>query len=274
MLTQREVYILSFIDEYNRLTAIQLSSLLSRSLNRTQEHLTSLYKKKAVRRISFHPLHQIAGRASYVYTLSRSGQRLIKPDALPPSLPNISPLQIPHVLAVNDFRISLKKACQDHDALRLVGEIPEYRDTDVNTTPSTTLSPGRSRAGLSSQGQIFVPDLTFVLQRQDNQALLFAEIDRSTESVSVIEKKIHLYQRYATTQGWTRYQDHFSYPFRGFRLLFVAQAPRIRRILGLCTTCGFVFLADMDAIKQQGPLAQIWQCPVKDLGKSYTFWEA
>lgn len=283
ILSDMLILVLILIADYRWVTALQLAILANKSPKRAQEYLITLFKAKMVRRIAYHPLTQKAGRACYVYAITRKGMKDLNLDTphikSVPSLPKLSPFQIPHILAVNNFRISLQRQCQAHSSFDLVAEAPEYRGLGLSLQDLETLPIVAGRTRGSSEDEMhfnLVPDLAFVLGKQEQRALLLTEIDRSTESFGILHEKLTTYHRFGKWQGWKIYEHHFGCSFHGFRLLLVGERKRLERLIHQATQTqdlSFVFYSDTKQVEEQGPLSPIWSTPGRD-GNTHTFWEA
>ena len=133
---------------------------------------------------------------------------------------------IKHFLAINDFRILLTQACLI-SPMRLLGFIPEY--VGEKTTQGNVKKYVRDNVcDIANKAVQYshTPDAVFALEKEDNAALFFAEIDRGTEIVSDPEKGflkcILFYLNYWTSGKYTRYQDDFGgKSFKTFRTLVI-----------------------------------------------------
>ena len=186
-----------------------------------------------------------------------------------------------HFLAINDFRILLKEACDESD-VNLLGFIPEY------------LGEKSKRGGMrkyirdvicdieSEREEIsHTPDGVFSLEKNGKPALFFLEIDRGTEVVSNTEKgvlkTIRFYMNYLLEGKYARYARDFGVEaFKGFRVLFVTTSEnRVSNIREATSKLKlpekakqFVWLTTFEMIMARGPFDTIWQSALsRDLEK-------
>lgn len=123
-----------------------------------------------------------------------------------------------HFMAINDFRITLTKACPRH-ALTLLNFIPEYKGEQTKE--------GHVKKYIrdSVDGYSHTPDAVFALEKDGKSALFFLEIDRGIEIVSDPEKGflkcVVFYLHYWQSQKWQRYNSDFQRDFPLFRMLVV-----------------------------------------------------
>lgn len=143
-----------------------------------------------------------------------------------------------HFLAINDFRITLKLACENSGIL-LLGFIPDYYGEKSDKGAVTKYIRDvicdvvRERQEVSH-----TPDGVFALEKDGRVALFFLEIDRGTEVVGDIDKgvlkSIRFYAHYLLDGKYQRYAADFGVQeFKGFRSLYVtttaARIVNIRR---------------------------------------------
>jgi hypothetical protein len=136
-----------------------------------------------------------------------------------------------HFLAINDFRITLTRACYT-SPLTLLGFIPEYvgektKQGDVkkylrdNVCDITDTSINISHT----------PDGVFALGKDGNAALFFVEIDRGIEVVNDPSKgflkAINFYLNYWSNQKFKRYEADFGGKvFKTFWMLVVTNSEK------------------------------------------------
>jgi hypothetical protein len=131
-----------------------------------------------------------------------------------------------HFIAINDFRIALRQACNNSD-IKLLGFIPDYYGERTDKGGITkyirdvTCDIANEREKVSH-----TPDGVFALQKDGKAALFFLEIDRGTETVSDADKGVlkatRFYLNYLFDGKYQRYSKDFNVDsFKGFRTLFV-----------------------------------------------------
>jgi len=131
-----------------------------------------------------------------------------------------------HFVAINDFRISLREACEQTD-ITLLGFIPEYYGKRTSSggmkkyIRDIICDIETNREELSH-----TPDGVFALEKGGKPALFFLEIDRGTEVISNADKgvlkSIRFYLNYLLNGKYQRYAKDFGVEsFKGFRSLYV-----------------------------------------------------
>ena len=176
-----------------------------------------------------------------------------------------------HFLAINDFRITLRQACEA-SGVRLLGFIPDYYGDKVKSGAAAkyirdvVCDMAHDREEVSH-----TPDGVFALERNGRPALFFLEIDRGTEVVSNpdkgVLKSIRFYASYLLDGKYQRYARDFGVPeFRGFRALCITsteqRAQRIREASSKITSSDkarrFVWLTTFDALTIENIFDPIW----------------
>ncbi len=177
-----------------------------------------------------------------------------------------------HFLAINDFRITLKLACEC-SGIRLLGFIPDYfgekSDKGVITKyiRDVICDVSADRREVSH-----TPDSVFALERDGKQALFFLEIDRGTEVISDPEKgvlrSIRFYANYLLDGKYQRYAKDFGVQeFKGFRSLYVtttlARLTNIRKVVAKLDTPQkakrFHWITTENELTTQSMFTPIWQ---------------
>jgi len=131
-----------------------------------------------------------------------------------------------HFIAINDFRIALRQAC-DNSSIQLLGFIPDYYGEKTDKGGITKYIRDVSCDIASEREEIsHTPDGVFALQKEGKSALFFLEIDRGTETVSDSDKgvlkAVRFYLNYLLEGKYQRYAKDFNVEsFKGFRTLFV-----------------------------------------------------
>jgi hypothetical protein len=123
-----------------------------------------------------------------------------------------------HFMALNDFQILLRTACQKHN-MTLFRFVPEYIGTQTDNGYVKKLI--RDRVNNLSH----TPDAVFSLVKNDTPALFFLEIDRGIEVIGDPEKgllkAVVFYLNYWTSQNWHQYKAFFGGEFETFRVLII-----------------------------------------------------
>lgn len=131
-----------------------------------------------------------------------------------------------HFLAINDFRITLKVACEA-SGIHLLGFIPDYYgEKSDNGAVSKYIRDVICDVAHQRHEVAHTPDGVFALERDGRQALFFLEVDRGTEVISDVErgvlKSLRFYAYYLLDGKYQRYAKDFNVSeFKGFRSLLV-----------------------------------------------------
>jgi hypothetical protein len=176
-----------------------------------------------------------------------------------------------HFLAINDFRITLRLACEA-SGIRLVGFIPDYygEKTDKGLVTKYIRDVICDIAN-ERQEVSHTPDGVFALERNGKQALFFLEIDRGTEVVSDpgkgVLKSVRFYANYLLEGKYQRYAKDFGVPeFKGFRSLYVTttdiRLANIRQAAGALPVPArakrFTWITTTDKLTQSTMFTPIW----------------
>jgi hypothetical protein len=275
IITDRDEEIITDIYNYRTLSTRQIERLHFPSLQTAQRRLRILaaagYIKKFEALNIDDDLYQISqsGINRIAANLKVSVNALKWPRA---SEPPKDYYFLNHLLAINDFRISLRLAClNDSSDIRLLGWIPEY------------FGEKRDKYGLvkylkdslydDQQNLItHTPDALFALTNEEAAALFFLEIDRGTETISDeskgVLKCLKFYLYYLTNKQFQRYQEDFHRAFKFCRILFVtSSAARVNNIRGILGNYFFprdkniksmIWLTDRTNISEDKLFKPIW----------------
>lgn len=269
IITKTRLKLLNLVYEYNRLTAALIVRLTGLSLKRVQEHLKILTSAGFLVRAPFHSSSGVAGRACYVYALSRKAAcELSRVQGVSLSASRsrcIAGIQSGHVLAINEVRICLEQAiefCGDIDSLLLS---PDYQAGDGGSI----LARKSSNSLMVGDDVMIIPDIVVVLAREYKRALLFFEIDRGTQPQKKLVEAVESYCEYrginplSGKHYYERFSQKFSYPFQGFRLLWVGDLNRFRRLFSKLEQRGgnyeFVWATEKEHLTSKNVLSEpVW----------------
>lgn len=177
-----------------------------------------------------------------------------------------------HFIAINDFRIALRQACE-RSSVKLLGFIPDYygEKTDkggiVKYIRDVTCDISHARESVSH-----TPDGVFALEKDGKTALFFLEIDRGTETITAAEKgvlkSVRFYLNYLIDGKYQRYGADFGIEsFRGFRTLYVTTSDaRVTNIRQAVSTVDvpekakrFLWLSTLEKINANTLFGPIWK---------------
>ncbi len=176
-----------------------------------------------------------------------------------------------HFLAINDFRITLRLACEA-SGIRLLGFIPDYYGEKTDKGGVTKYIRDVICDIANDRGEVsHTPDGVFALERNGKQALFFLEIDRGTEVVSDpdkgVLKSVRFYANYLLEGTYQRYVKDFGVPeFKGFRSLYVTttniRLANIRQAAGALLVPAkakrFTWITTSDKLTQSTMFTPIW----------------
>lgn len=176
-----------------------------------------------------------------------------------------------HFLAINDFRITLKLACEN-SGICLLGFIPDYYGEKTDKGVVAKYSRDVICDVANERQQVsHTPDGVFALERNGKQALFFLEIDRGTEVVSDpdkgVLKSVRFYANYLLEGKYQRYAKDFGVQeFKGFRSLYVTttdiRLANIRQAAGALPVPAkakrFTWITTHDKLTQSTMFTPIW----------------
>ncbi len=188
-----------------------------------------------------------------------------------------------HFVAINDFRIALRQACDETD-VQLLGFIPDYygrrneRGGAAKYVRDVVCDAAAAREPVSH-----TPDGVFALERRGAAALFFLEIDRGTEVVSApqrgVLKCLRFYAGYLVDGKYQRYASDFGVQaFKGFRTVIVttsqARLEHIRAAAGSMDVPQkakrFIWLATPDVVHAEKIFTAAWQSVDADDANQYS----
>lgn len=177
-----------------------------------------------------------------------------------------------HFLAINDFRITLRKSCLKA-GVSLLGFIPDYygerpeRGAVEKYIKDVIFDKGARKEAVSH-----TPDGVFALERAGKSALFFLEIDRGTEVVSDktsgVLKTMGFYAQNLLDGKYKRYAKDFgNRDFNGFRVLFVTTTDvRVSNIRNACDkldvdprTKQFLWMTTIEKVSPESIFGEIWR---------------
>jgi Replication-relaxation len=176
-----------------------------------------------------------------------------------------------HFLAINDFRITLRLACEA-SGIKLLGFIPDYYGEKTDKGGVTKYIRDVICDMADDRREVsHTPDGVFALERDGKQALFFLEIDRGTEVVSDPEKgvlkSVRFYANYLLDGKYQRYALDFGVSaFHGFRSLYVTTTDtRVANIRQAATSLSvpvktrrFTWITTNDKLTQSTIFTPIW----------------
>ena len=226
---QRDQELLVDIYKHRFLTIEQIQRLHFPSLQ------TAYRRLRLLKTACYVSAFTVASIDESIFTLSKQGLQAVGEalgvdrDQLKWTETNAKPRDyyfMRHFLAINDFRITLRLACEA-SGIQLLGFIPDYYGEKTNAGGVTKYIRDVICDIAHEQQEVsHTPDGVFALERNGKQALFFLEIDRGTEVVSDpdkgVLKSIRFYANYLLEGKYQRYAKDFgTSEFKGFRALYV-----------------------------------------------------
>jgi hypothetical protein len=190
-----------------------------------------------------------------------------------------------HFIAINDFRIALRQACEN-STIQLLGFIPDYYGEKTAKGGITKYIRDVSCDIVSEREEIsHTPDGVFALRKEGKSALFFLEIDRGTETVSDSDKgvlkAVRFYLNYLLEGKYQRYAKDFNVEsFKGFRTLFLTTSePRIQNIRKAAAAVDipekakrFLWLSTYDRLNNAGIFNPIWVSSHEADAERHSLW--
>jgi hypothetical protein len=176
-----------------------------------------------------------------------------------------------HHLAINEFLLRLKKAC---DAKRLGFDfLAEFHMVKRGKKPEKYITINCRHPYNPGKRLLVTPDWVNTLANpaKGQAALLFGELDlgneplessRRAESRTDVKTKLDAYREFMDEGAFGRFSKEFGRAFRGFRVLFATSRPEsVLRLCGERNTGGLVWVADKDEVTAENVLGPIWSVP-------------
>lgn len=234
-LTERDISIIHAINRYRYMRTGQINRLIfqgNKSKQSCQKRLKYLFHNGFLDRI-FPYIQQGVddGETSdLAYRLDKQGVEYLRGSGedIPYSTRNrrIKYEFLQHALDLSEFRVNLELALQDMPHIQLRLFVPDFMQKE-GATGLTGLHRYRLYDEIRDPGTgemvIFRPDAMVVLEAVRSQArrLYFVEIDRGTEGLQVIRRKIRAYQLYSRNQLFSKFGK-----FQDFSVLFQTSSER------------------------------------------------
>jgi len=265
-MTKRDYEIIKAVNRYRFLQTFQIAKLVSSPVQTIRRRLKLLYKSFFLNR--YRPFIRVGDpKPPFAYYLGPEGARLLTERGEDvysyPKSGKVKHQFFSHALDLSDFRLSLELAIRHHKKVGsplFVSYFEQWREredeaeaqTNESGQPGTTtvvteqtISPKASqRIGYErfriffafrsqrNERVVLYPDGLFVLQVKDKpqiKALFLLEIDRSTEGLSVIRKKLIVYSQWYKTNQFQAFGDfgrNQDGSERGFKLLIQCKSQK------------------------------------------------
>ncbi|MBZ0285214.1 MAG: replication-relaxation family protein [Anaerolineae bacterium] len=220
-LTERDVEIISAVNDYRALLGSQLEALFFTSRSTCQYRLSRLFQHEFLERHFLTVVSGGPGSSPTVYTLGKRGAQVLidtlgyEQSAL--RLPKKAGFAwgfLEHLLKINDVRLAVTLACRANGwELETWWDEPIFRSNPDHVTLT-------DKRGTSRQKPV-LPDGYFCLTVPHGKARFFLEVDRGTELHSAFKPQVQVYEAYtASGQYQARYQA------KSLRVLIVTTTPR------------------------------------------------
>lgn len=209
LLVDRDLEILKALSRYRYMRTSQIKRLVfpnNKSAQSTQRRLKFLYHNRFIGRIV--PLFQIGlGSGETAYYLDQKGAAVLEDQDVELGVyakPNKVKYQfLNHALDISDFRVKLELSLQDHPVIELHRFIADFElksFTEIAIGKRKYKLWERLEHPLSKESYVVYPDALIILKTKPDQKpyqrLLFLEVDRATETLSVIKDKVVGYNLY------------------------------------------------------------------------------
>lgn len=256
-LTQNDLPLLKVINDCQALTIRQLITWRWNSANPAYTRIRQLLEQGYLEQ---HFVTMVAAApiaATKVLTISPLGAAVLahaygydESDFafISPQIQNWKTLQT--VLATNDFRVALLRACHDQPAYELV----EWRNERVFRA-KPILVPVKDK----EKRKPLFPDGFFILQHDNRRSYYFVEADNGTETYAQFRSQLEIYQSYMASG---LHQEHFG--VKSLNILIVTTTPqRAEKLKQLTAQVGggqrYRFSTYQQATPQTILTAPIWQ---------------
>ncbi|GGF75901.1 hypothetical protein GCM10011332_32370 [Terasakiella brassicae] len=226
-LTERDIDILRAVNRYRYLQTSQIQRLVfpdNKTKQSTARRLKYLYHAKYLGRIQPYIVPGKGG-AEVAYFLDRKGQELLTEMGEKVSIfkksHQVKTMFLQHALDLSEFRLNVELALQNHSVVEMARFICDFEmkgHADKATRLKRYKLYHEVYHPLSKERYVVYPDGLMILQGKGEyakkQRLYFVEIDRGTETLSTIRKKVIGYNLYQQE----KVQDKFG-KFKNFVVL-------------------------------------------------------
>jgi len=270
-LTKRDVETLKALNRFRYLRTGQIKRLLfgeNRTVQSTRRRLKLLFHNKFIGRVM--PLMRVGESSGEVaYFLDKAGMEVLQGEEIEVVSPKIGQVRhqfLEHALDISEFRIHLELNLKENLKVNL-----KRFTADFELKSHLQKATGKKRYKLfdevlhrlSKRLYTVYPDALIILSGtgkfENYKKLLFLEIDRGTEGLSVIKDKVigyHLYQQKKVFQKYGKVSD--------FTVLIQTSSPRraenIRTELASITGAELVWVSDVLKVNEASILTKaIWQ---------------
>ena len=241
MLQYRDIILFEALAKYRYLKTSRIHELIfdGKSDTAIRRRLAKLYQNNYIDRIFIENPLATHYRGEACYFLDRDGYRVLVEEKgyrgrFHQKNKNVKPIFLNHTLLGIDFRLEVERSIENNTDVLLPqnGWVTEYDMLDPQATKKKDkyILFNEVFDPFNQKKMTLYPDAAFVLngigEYKDKQALYFVEIDRGTESSSVISKKLRAYHCFSLSKAFKRYAK-----VDFFRVLFVTTS--LRRVNGI-----------------------------------------
>jgi hypothetical protein len=274
-LVDRDLEIIRAVNRFRYLRTSQIHRLLfgaNTSKQSCRRRLKYLWQNQYLDRIF--PFIQLGvgkeddGSSDVAYRLDKRGVQYLQDSDIAIPYPyrkrRVKHEFLQHALDLSEFRVNLElavNALPNIDLKRFVPDFMQQEGVSSLTGYKRYRLYDEIRDPTTGEMVVFYPDAAFVLQVPGTSAarLYFLEIDRGTEGMETIRRKLRAYQIYARNKVFAKFGK-----FSSFTVLFQSNSPRraknLVRLLGDIETIASVVVTDHKQVTPDTVLTgKIWR---------------
>jgi hypothetical protein len=269
-LPKSDLSLLSSTMEYRVVTIRQLAIISQRSCQVVRRRLRYLEDRGLIIKRPFGYGRDL-GRPEEIVILSPQGLELLSEKGfdIPPScsLPDLKTHPIDHDLLKNWFRLHWIHQGRCIPFLSWEYLSPKDQPPGMNLLPRLDISSEQP----GGKTNIIIPDGIYSIKHKETgEALLFfLEVDMGSETMAgrrkntnTIYHKIFGYRELFRNDRYKHFEKVFDAPFKGFRLLFLANSDirvaALSRFARATQPSDFIWLTDQNRMFDHGLSANIW----------------
>ena len=263
---ERDFEILKALYSYRLLTTSQIARLFFTTKKRAERRLRQLFDAELVERI-FRPV--VVGTAEAIYVLEKNGVSLLAEEmgidrgeinTARLRAKSLKPFFLDHFIEINQFRLSVIKACESHNHEFLFWK---YEHELQNKNENGVLISDRVTDPENPTQKIPVtPDGFFGLDTPKGRSYFFIEVDRATMDNPRFKRKMRGYARY-----WLDNVFAEKWGYKAFRVLTTTTKRRVPNLVDTTSQLNekellqIFHFTERENITPEQIFSDIWQLP-------------
>lgn len=278
VLKERDLDIVKLVNTYKYLQTSHVHQLLfdKASKRRAQTRLMKLFQNGYLGRVT--PIVAPGkGSSETAYYLDQAGKELLEMQGIEAlfyaKAGKISHHNLLHSLDLSDFRVNLELALREPKLSEIIELKSFVADFEIKGRTDKAVHPHRFKLyklydeiihPTTKEPLIIYPDASIILKGkgkyEKHEELYFLEVDRGTEGLQVIQKKVIAYHYYKQQGIFKKFGENLKTFTVLIQTSSTKRAENMRKALADVNGSDLIWVSDISKVNQQSIMQQaIWQ---------------